>query len=128
MSTSIAIAKYSIECVLNKLYNTLYTVHVHGSQPSTLRYAFVVHGSHRHPTTPPIEHAMKSSVALSFVVLALCCCCAGLVSAAAQKYEPKYDNVSIESVLSNDRVLTNYIKCLLDKGPCTKEGRELKRK
>lgn len=71
---------------------------------------------------------MKSTVALSFVVLALSCCCICLVSAAAQKYEPKYDNVSIESVLSNDRVLTNYIKCLLDKGPCTKEGRELKRK
>lgn len=50
-----------------------------------------------------------------------------LATVSAQKYEQKYDNVSIESVLSNDRVLTNYIKCLLDKGACTKEGRELKR-
>lgn len=46
----------------------------------------------------------------------------------AQDYTKKYDNVNIESALSNDRVLTNYIKCLLDKGACTREGRELKSK
>lgn len=46
----------------------------------------------------------------------------------AQKYPQKFDNVNIETVLSNDRVLTNYIKCLLDKGACTREGRELKSK
>lgn len=44
----------------------------------------------------------------------------------AQKYPNKYDNSNIETVLSNDRVLTNYIKCLLDKGACTPEGKELK--
>lgn len=44
----------------------------------------------------------------------------------AQKYPNKYDNNNIETVLSNDRVLTNYIKCLLDKGACTPEGKELK--
>lgn len=48
--------------------------------------------------------------------------------AQGQTYTKKYDNVSIETVLSNDRVLTNYIKCLLDKGACTREGRELKGK
>lgn len=46
----------------------------------------------------------------------------------AEKYPVKYDNVNIETVLSNDRVLSNYIKCLLDKGACTREGRELKSK
>lgn len=45
---------------------------------------------------------------------------------AAEKYPVKFDNVNIETVLSNDRVLSNYIKCLLDKGSCTREGRELK--
>lgn len=44
----------------------------------------------------------------------------------ADKYPVKYDSVNIETVLSNDRVLSNYIKCLLDKGACTREGRELK--
>lgn len=47
---------------------------------------------------------------------------------AAQGYTKKYDNVNIDTVLSNDRVLSNYIKCLLDKGACTREGRELKSK
>lgn len=46
----------------------------------------------------------------------------------AQNYPNKFDNVNIETVLSNDRVLTNYIKCLLDKGACTREGRDLKSK
>lgn len=46
----------------------------------------------------------------------------------AEKYPAKFDNVNIETVLSNDRVLTNYIKCLLDRGACTREGRELKSK
>jgi Insect pheromone-binding family, A10/OS-D len=36
------------------------------------------------------------------------------------------DNIDVDQVLKNDRILTNYIKCLLDKGPCTSEGRDLK--
>lgn len=51
-----------------------------------------------------------------------------VAAAIAQKYNQQYDAVNIETVLSNDRVLTNYIKCLLEKGACTREGRELKRK
>lgn len=50
------------------------------------------------------------------------------VALAAEKYPQKFDNVNIETVLSNDRVLSNYIKCLLEKGACTREGRELKSK
>lgn len=66
---------------------------------------------------------MNSTLLLG-ALIAMC-----LASAMAQQeYSKKYDQVSIESVLSNDRVLTNYIKCLLDNGACTKEGRELKRK
>lgn len=39
----------------------------------------------------------------------------------------RLDNFDIESVLKNDRILNNYIKCLLNKGPCTREGRDLKK-
>lgn len=49
-------------------------------------------------------------------------------AAVAQDYTKKYENVNIETILSNDRVITNYIKCLLDQGACTREGRELKSK
>lgn len=40
----------------------------------------------------------------------------------------KLKDGQLETVLSNDRVLSNYIKCLLDQGPCTREGAELKSK
>lgn len=51
-----------------------------------------------------------------------------VVLASAQKYTDKFDNIDVDRVLSNDRILNNYLKCLLDKGPCTQEGRELKSK
>ena len=50
------------------------------------------------------------------------------VCATVAQDRKKYENVNIETILSNDRVITNYIKCLLDMGACTKEGRELKSK
>ncbi|XP_030749778.1 ejaculatory bulb-specific protein 3-like [Sitophilus oryzae] len=42
-------------------------------------------------------------------------------------YTTKYDNVDVDKILKNDRVLSNYIKCLMEEGPCTPEGRELKK-
>ncbi|KAH8254453.1 hypothetical protein KR032_010166 [Drosophila birchii] len=65
---------------------------------------------------------MKASLAIVFCVLA------GLAAAAPEKqYTNKFDNVNVDEVLGNDRVLNNYLKCLMEKGPCTPEGRELKR-
>lgn len=63
---------------------------------------------------------MKSTVVMVLLLGLLC------LVMAENKYPVKYDNVNIETVLSNERVLSNYIKCLLDKGACTREGRELK--
>ncbi|NP_001298144.1 ejaculatory bulb-specific protein 3 precursor [Stomoxys calcitrans] len=53
--------------------------------------------------------------------------CLGLAAASDKMYTNKYDNVDVENVLSNNRILTNYIKCLMEKGSCTPEGRELKK-
>lgn len=39
----------------------------------------------------------------------------------------RFENFDIDSVLKNDRILTNYVKCILDQGPCTREGKDLKR-
>lgn len=36
--------------------------------------------------------------------------------------------IQVNTVLTNDRVLSNYIRCLLEKGACTREGLELKSK
>lgn len=44
------------------------------------------------------------------------------------KYTTVYDNVRYEEILKNDRLLRFYVNCLLDKGPCTPEGRALRSK
>lgn len=41
-------------------------------------------------------------------------------------YDIKYDNIDIDEILKSERLLTNYINCLLELGPCTEDGRELK--
>ncbi|OWR54358.1 allergen Tha p 1-like [Danaus plexippus] len=43
-----------------------------------------------------------------------------------QTYEKRYDSVNIDDVLSNKRLLAAYVKCVLDQGRCTPEGKELK--
>jgi hypothetical protein len=43
-----------------------------------------------------------------------------------EKYTTKYDNLNIDDILASDRLVENYVKCLLDKGRCTPEGAELK--
>lgn len=46
---------------------------------------------------------------------------------AAEKYSGKYDDVDVDRILQNNRVLNNYVRCMLDEGPCTPEGRELRK-
>ncbi|XP_011635423.1 ejaculatory bulb-specific protein 3 [Pogonomyrmex barbatus] len=46
---------------------------------------------------------------------------------ANEKYTRKYDDVDVDKILQNNRVLTNYIRCLMDEGPCTADGRELRK-
>lgn len=60
---------------------------------------------------------MKSVVVLFALVAGVYC---------ARSYSNKYDNVNIDQILKNTRLLDNYIKCLLDLGRCTPEGQELK--
>lgn len=43
-----------------------------------------------------------------------------------KQYPTKYDGLDVDKILSNDRILTSYIKCILGEGSCTTEGRELK--
>nr|WBW64317.1 CSP6 [Frankliniella intonsa] len=41
-------------------------------------------------------------------------------------YTTKYDNLNVDMVLHNERLLKNYIDCLMDRKPCSKEGQLLK--
>nr|ARM20137.1 chemosensory protein [Galeruca daurica] len=44
-----------------------------------------------------------------------------------EKYTTKYDNINIDEIINNDRLLRSYVDCLLGTKPCTKDGEELKK-
>ncbi|CAB3231650.1 unnamed protein product [Arctia plantaginis] len=41
-------------------------------------------------------------------------------------YTDRYDNVDLGEILSNNKLLIPYIKCMLDQGKCTPDAKELK--
>ncbi|XP_028163097.1 allergen Tha p 1-like [Ostrinia furnacalis] len=43
-----------------------------------------------------------------------------------KKYTDRFDDINIEEIIANRRLLVPYLKCVLDKGRCTPEGKELK--
>lgn len=48
------------------------------------------------------------------------------IVACDETYDVKYDSVDVEEILKSERLLSNYIHCLMDEGPCTEDGRDLK--
>ncbi|XP_041984372.1 ejaculatory bulb-specific protein 3-like [Aricia agestis] len=38
----------------------------------------------------------------------------------------KYDNFNADSIIQNERILLAYYKCVMEKGPCTKDGKNFK--
>lgn len=50
----------------------------------------------------------------------------GMGTALGTTYTNKYDDVNLDEILHNERLLTNYVKCLKDVGPCTPDATELK--
>ncbi|XP_041985017.1 uncharacterized protein LOC121737410 [Aricia agestis] len=63
------------------------------------------------------------SIMKTFVVLA----CLVLAVFAADKYNSKYDNFDVQTLITNERLLKSYINCFLDKGRCTAEGSDFKK-
>uniref|UniRef100_A0A6P7FY73 Ejaculatory bulb-specific protein 3-like n=1 Tax=Diabrotica virgifera virgifera TaxID=50390 RepID=A0A6P7FY73_DIAVI len=63
---------------------------------------------------------MKTIIVLIAIV-------AALAFVNAQKYTTKYDNVDLDTIIKSDRLLLNYVNCLLEKGKCTADGLELKK-
>nr|WIW78350.1 chemosensory protein 17 [Heliconius charithonia] len=58
------------------------------------------------------------------------CALTVVASCAAQQYQQfvnKYDNFNADSIIQNERILLAYYKCVMDKGPCTKDGKNFKR-
>lgn len=51
----------------------------------------------------------------------------GLVS-GTEYYSDTYDDIDVDAIINSDRLLNQYVNCILDKSPCTVDGRSLKRK
>lgn len=49
-------------------------------------------------------------------------------AAADDHYTTRFDAIDVDQILSNERIFKRYMDCLLDKGRCTPEARELKSK
>nr|WJJ63290.1 chemosensory protein 5 [Pachyrhinus yasumatsui] len=63
---------------------------------------------------------------MKVVFTAVLCCC-GFAFGIEEKYTTKFDNVNFEEIIHSERLLKNYVNCLLDKGSCTPDGKELKK-
>lgn len=62
----------------------------------------------------------KSIFAIALLMAMVC------ISVAQQTSGPKINAATVNAVLTNDRVLSNYINCLLGELQCTRDGRLLK--
>ncbi|XP_062138184.1 putative odorant-binding protein A10 [Drosophila sulfurigaster albostrigata] len=51
---------------------------------------------------------------------------AALMDATGEAYDSKFDNVDLDEILNQERLLNNYIKCLENAGPCTADAKMLK--
>ncbi|KOB73530.1 putative chemosensory protein [Operophtera brumata] len=60
------------------------------------------------------------------LVCVLCVATVALARPNEDSYTDKYDNINIEEILSNKALLGAYVKCILDLGKCTPDGKELK--
>ncbi|XP_074110103.1 ejaculatory bulb-specific protein 3-like [Cotesia typhae] len=66
---------------------------------------------------------MHTSVILLLVVCASHC----YQPPPAEAYMTRWDKLNLDLVLENKKLLHNYYNCLMNKGPCPPDGRELKR-
>ncbi|XP_053673528.1 uncharacterized protein LOC128723788 [Anopheles nili] len=46
---------------------------------------------------------------------------------ARSLYSTRYDNLDIDTILGSNRLVSNYVDCLLSRKPCPPEGKDLKR-
>lgn len=69
--------------------------------------------------------SLKLSV-LIFLVISISLVLCETEKPIEKGYETKYDNIDLDEILKNDRLRKNYVKCLVNEGPCTPDGQELK--
>lgn len=67
---------------------------------------------------------MKVVICLFFVAV----CAVASAKPGGDHYTTKYDNVDLDAIIKNDRLLKAYVDCLAGTKKCTKDGEELKSK
>ncbi|CAH2042430.1 unnamed protein product, partial [Iphiclides podalirius] len=75
----------------------------------------------RRGTNQDLYRKMKS-----FMVLCLFAVVAFVSALPSETYTDRYDNVNLDEIIANRRLLVPYLNCILDKGKCTADGKELK--
>jgi Insect pheromone-binding family, A10/OS-D len=91
--------------------------HAHAAiKPRRSRNA--THQSSSRPLLEMPKFEFFAIIALLFVVASIVSC--------EETYDVKYDNVDVDEILKSERLLSNYINCLMEEGPCTEDGRDLK--
>nr|UYB94427.1 chemosensory protein 3 [Lytta caraganae] len=68
-----------------------------------------------------MKQILLISIVISVTIIAVA------IASEEKKYTTKYDNIDLDELVKNERLLKSYVDCLLDKGPCTPDGLELKR-
>ncbi|XP_046399600.1 allergen Tha p 1-like isoform X1 [Ischnura elegans] len=69
---------------------------------------------------------MKAVLALALVASLAAVQVALAAPAEGDTYTSRFDSINLDEVLASDRLLKNYLECLMDRKPCTAEGTELK--
>lgn len=49
-----------------------------------------------------------------------------VVTAGEETYTNRWDNVDLERILKNERLLRTYFRCIMDQGKCSPDAAELK--
>lgn len=62
------------------------------------------------------------------VALITVCALSSSVLADEEELSAKFDNIDVDAIINNDRLLNGYVGCLLDRNPCTPDAAELKSK
>lgn len=47
---------------------------------------------------------------------------------SAQLFEIQYDGIKLDDILKDEPLMEKYGDCILDVGPCTEDGKKIKRK
>ncbi|XP_046745957.1 allergen Tha p 1-like isoform X2 [Diprion similis] len=71
----------------------------------------------------PRSFGMQSTMMVLPALVVVLFTLGSTVSLETPTYSNKYDDVNIDLILNSERLLKQYIACVLDKGPCSPDGR-----